>query len=156
VMNYGRIMQLGNPLDVYRRPANTFVASFIGNPPMNLLPCQVDISASKIVFEQERVLDISTQRERWGAIVKNGKNISLGIRPENIAISPTETPGAVPGEVYVVQPLGGEWLVVMQFSDQLVSVRLFQDEQPILGKTAWLTFDLDRTFLYNNEGELLE
>jgi ABC-type sugar transport system ATPase subunit len=156
VMNYGKVMQLGNPLDVYRRPANTFVASFIGNPPMNLLPCQVDVSAGKIVFEQEHALDISAHRERWGAVVKNGSNITLGIRPENIAISPTEKPGAIPGDVYVVQPLGGEWLVIMQVGGQLISVRLFQDEQPVLGKNAWLTFDLDRTFLYNSEGELLE
>jgi multiple sugar transport system ATP-binding protein len=156
VMNLGRVMQLGNPLDVYRRPANTFVAGFIGNPPMNLLPCQVDINAGTIVFEQERTLDITAHRERWGAVVKNGKNITLGIRPENIAVSSTQTPGAIPGQVYVIQPLGGEWLVVMQVGDQLVSVRLFQDEKPILEKNAWLTFDLDRTFLYDSEGELLE
>jgi multiple sugar transport system ATP-binding protein len=156
VMNFGRVMQLGNPLDVYRRPANTFVAAFIGNPPMNLLPCQVDVNAGKIVFEQDRTLDISAHRERWGAVVKNGKNITLGIRPENIAISATETPGAIPGQVYVIQPLGGEWLVVTQVGDQLVSVRLFQDDKPALEKTAWLKFDLDRTFLYDREGELLE
>jgi multiple sugar transport system ATP-binding protein len=156
VMNFGRVMQLGNPLDVYRRPANTFVAAFIGNPPMNLLPCQVDVSAGRIVFEQDRTLDISAHRERWGAVVKTGKDITLGIRPENISVSAAETPGAIPGQVYVIQPLGGEWLVVMQVGDQLVSVRLFQDDKPELDKTAWLSFDLDRTFLYDSEGELLE
>jgi multiple sugar transport system ATP-binding protein len=156
VMNFGRVMQLGHPLDVYRRPANTFVAAFIGNPPMNLLPCQVDVSAGRIVFEQERTLDISAHRERWGAVAQNGKNVTLGIRPENIAISPTETPGAIPGHVYVIQPLGGEWLVVVQVGDELLSVRLFQDDEPQLEKTVWLKFDLDRTFLYDSEGELLE
>jgi multiple sugar transport system ATP-binding protein len=156
VMNFGRIMQVGNPLDVYRRPANTFVAAFIGNPPMNLLPCQVDISAGQIVFEHKHTLDISARREQWGAVIKNGKNITFGIRPENIALTPTEMPGAIPGRVYVIQPLGGEWLVVIEVGDQLVSVRLFQDEKPMLEKTAWLKFDLDRTFLYDTEGELLE
>jgi multiple sugar transport system ATP-binding protein len=156
VMNFGRVMQVGDPLDVYRHPANTFVAAFIGNPPMNLLPCQVDVNAGQIVFEQERTLDITTHRERWGAVVRDGKNVTLGIRPENITVSPTETPGAIPGQVYVMQPLGGEWLVVVQVGDQLVSVRLFQDDKPELGKTAWLRFDLDRTFLYGGEGELLE
>jgi multiple sugar transport system ATP-binding protein len=154
VMNLGRVMQIGKPLDVYRRPANTFVAAFIGNPPMNLLPCQVDVNAGQIVFEQDRTLDIGAHRERWGAAVKNGKDITLGVRPENIAT--TETPGAIPGQVYVIQPLGGEWLVIVQVGGQLVSVRLFQDEKPALEKTAWLTFDLDRTFLYDSQGELLE
>jgi ABC-type sugar transport system ATPase subunit len=156
VMNFGRIMQIGHPLTVYRRPANTFVAAFIGNPPMNLLPCQVDIDAGQIVLEQDRALDISAHRERWGAVVKNGKNITLGIRPENITINPTEAPGAIPSQVYVIQPLGGEWLVVTQVGGQLVSVRLFQDEAPELADTAWLTFDLDRTFLYGEDGGLLE
>jgi len=42
VMDHGRVMQFGSPMDIYRRPANTFVASFIGSPPMNLLECTVD------------------------------------------------------------------------------------------------------------------
>jgi ABC-type sugar transport system ATPase subunit len=156
VMNFGRIMQIGHPLDVYRRPANTFVAAFIGNPPMNLLPGQMDISAGKILFEQGRVLDISAHRARWETAVNNGKQITLGIRPENITISPTEIPDAIPSQVYVTQPLGGEWLVVTQVSGQLVSVRLFQDDEPQLAETAWLKFDLERTFLYGSDGELLE
>ena len=156
VMNFGRIMQLGRPLDVYRRPANTFVASFIGNPPMNLLSCQVDIDAGKIVFEQDVTLDISAHRKRWAAVVKNGQNITLGIRPENIMISPTEIPGAIPSKVYVVQPLGGEWLVVTHVNQELVSVRLFQDDEPLLTQHIWLKFDLERTFLYDEDGELLE
>jgi ABC-type sugar transport system ATPase subunit len=116
----------------------------------------VDANAGHIVFEHGRTLDITAHRERWGAAVKNGRNVTLGIRPENITISPTETPGAIPGHVYVVQPLGGEWLVVVQVGQQLLSVRLFQDDEPELEETAWLTFDLDRTFLYDSEGKLLE
>jgi ABC-type sugar transport system ATPase subunit len=116
----------------------------------------VDANAGHIVFEHGRTLDITAHRERWGAAVKNGRNVTLGIRPENITISPTETPGAIPGHVYVVQPLGGEWLVVVQVADELLSVRLFQDDEPELEETVWLTFDLDRTFLYDSEGELLE
>jgi len=156
VMNYGRVMQLGHPLDVYRRPANTFVAAFIGSPPMNLLPCEVDINAGKILFEGDRVLDIASYRERWGGVLKNGRDITLGVRPENIAISPTEVPGAIPSRVYVIQPLGGEWLVVTQVGGELVSVRLFQDEAPELSENVWLKFDLDRTFLYDKNGDLLQ
>ncbi len=156
VMNYGRVMQLGHPLDVYRRPANTFVAAFIGSPPMNLLPCEVDIHAGKILFEGDRVLDIASYRERWGGVLKNGRDITLGVRPENIAISSTEVPGSIPSRVYVIQPLGGEWLVVTQVGGELVSVRLFQDEAPELSENVWLKFDLDRTFLYDKNGDLLQ
>lgn len=156
VMNHGRVMQLGHPLDVYRRPANTFVAAFIGSPPMNLLPCEVDIQAGKILFEGDRALDISGYRERWGGALKNGRDITLGVRPENISISATEIPGSIPSRVYVVQPLGGEWLVVTQVGAELVSVRLFQDEAPELAEHVWLKLDLDRTFLYDKNGDLLQ
>jgi len=58
--------------------------------------------------------------------------------------------------VYVVQPLGGEWLVVTQVGAELVSVRLFQDEAPELAEHVWLKLDLDRTFLYDKNGDLLQ
>lgn len=156
VMNYGLVMQLGDPLEVYRRPANTFVAGFIGSPPMNLLPCEVDINAGKVVFEGDTVLDISDVRQRWGAIVKNGRKATLGVRPENITLSSTQVAGGIPSHVYVIQPLGGEWLVVTQVGDELVSVRLFQDEKPDVADTVWLKLDLERTFLYDENGDLLK
>ncbi len=156
VMNLGRIMQVGPPLEVYRRPANTFVAAFMGSPPMNLLPCRVDINAGKIVFEQGTTLDISDHRERWAPVITGKRNVTVGVRPENITISPTAVPGAIPSRVYVIQPLGGEWLVVTQVGDELVSVRLFQDEAPELSENVWLKLDLERTFLYDEDGELLQ
>ncbi len=156
VMNYGKIMQIGDPLQVYSRPANTFVASFMGNPPMNLLPCRVDLAAGKIIFDDDYMLDIAAHRERWSAAISNGPQFTLGIRPEHISISPTQLPGTIPSQVYAVQPLGGEWLVVTQVGRELVSVRLFQDEAPPLAETVWLRFDLARTFLYGSDGELLQ
>lgn len=156
VMDRGRIMQLGDPLEVYRRPANTFVASFMGSPPMNLLRCEVDQGAHTIVFEGGHTLDIGAQRERWGAALDRERQIIFGVRPENITIHPAEVPGSIPSRVYVVQPLGGEWLVVTQVGSELVSVRLFQDEAPELAETVWLLFDLERTFLYGTDGNLLQ
>src|SRR5690606_21250099 len=60
VMQSGRIMQLGAPLDVYRRPANLFVASFIGSPPMNLLEARVDIGARRLVINGGASLPLAT------------------------------------------------------------------------------------------------
>lgn len=156
VMNHGLVMQLGDPLEVYRRPANTFVAGFIGSPPMNLLPCEVDMSAGKVIFEQDTVLDIAAYRQRWSTIAQNGHKVTLGVRPENITIHTTQIADGIPSRVYVVQPLGGEWLVVTQVGQELVSVRLFQDEKPDVADVVWLKLDLDRTFLYDENGDLLK
>jgi ABC-type sugar transport system ATPase subunit len=84
VMNGGRIQQAASPMEVYERPANTFVASFIGTPPMNLFP--------------PGVLDLGR---------------TVGVRPENIRISTDGTADGkgLPATVDLVEPLGNETLV---------------------------------------------
>ena len=83
VMNGGRIQQAAPPMEVYERPANTFVASFIGTPPMNLFP--------------PGILDLGR---------------TVGVRPENIGISAGGEAGrGLPATVDIVEPLGSETLV---------------------------------------------
>jgi sn-glycerol 3-phosphate transport system ATP-binding protein len=79
VMNGGRVEQIGNPLDIYQKPATTFVASFIGAPPMNLMPL--------------RDGEIRSQLEAWNGAV--GEAAILGIRPEDFVISPDPLPRGV-------------------------------------------------------------
>ena len=156
VMNYGRVMQLGYPLDVYRRPANTFVAAFIGSPPMNLLPCEVDINAGKVLFEGIARWTFPATASAGAACSKTGAISRSACGPKTFRSARPKSPGSIPSRVYVVQPLGGEWLVVTQVGNELVSVRLFQDEAPDLAENVWLKFDLERTFLYDQNGDLLQ
>src|SRR5205823_12650696 len=80
VMNAGRAEQIGAPLDVYAKPATTFVASFIGSPPMNLMPSKL-----------------------------NGRDVLLGVRPEHLApCAPSEA--NFTAEVDLVEPLGADTL----------------------------------------------
>jgi sn-glycerol 3-phosphate transport system ATP-binding protein len=82
VMNGGRVEQIGNPLDVYQKPATTFVASFIGAPPMNLMPL--------------RASEIRSQFEAGSRAAGDaGDAAILGIRPEDFVISPDPHPGGV-------------------------------------------------------------
>ena len=89
IMNAGRIMQLGTPLEIYRRPANTFVASFIGNPPMNLLPCRVDDADQQ---GRDRRRTTRSARRRSACRQEREARLTLGIRPEHIRVetSPTD------------------------------------------------------------------
>jgi sn-glycerol 3-phosphate transport system ATP-binding protein len=100
VMNAGRAEQIGAPLEVYEKPATTFVAGFIGSPPMNLIPTQ-----------------------------RNGRDILLGVRPEHLEpCSPGEAMMTV--EVDLVEPLGSDTLVYGRIgghaSEARVAVRLHQ------------------------------
>jgi multiple sugar transport system ATP-binding protein len=157
IMNQGRVMQLGAPLEVYHRPRNIFVAGFLGSPPMNLLPCRLDLNKQQLHVNGAALnLAAIPQWQNWAPRVHDGDELVLGIRPEYIALSPTETAQAFPGELYVTQPLGAESLVVLQVQDRTVSVRLFTDEPPQLVGKVWLKPDPQRLFLFNRSGELIE
>lgn len=151
IMNAGKIMQVGTPLEIYRRPTNTFVASFIGNPPMNLLPCRVDTAANQVIIAGDYPISAAAFNLPKG----HGGTVTLGIRPEHIRVETSPTPDGIAGTLYVVQTLGGESLVVAHVGDQLISVRLFGDEVPVLPHDIWLVPDYTRAFFYDEAGDLL-
>ena len=98
VMNAGRVEQMGTPEQVYGKPASSFVASFIGSPPMNLLTGSADGTRFTV---QGLTLVLPAAAPRAGALV-------LGVRPEHVEIHPD---GAWPMVVETIEMLGAERLV---------------------------------------------
>jgi multiple sugar transport system ATP-binding protein len=100
VMNEGRIEQLGEPLELYDRPANLFVAQFIGSPAMN-------------VFEGVHTNGaVEALGARWPCAVKprEGQSVLYGIRPEHLSFDRQ----GIPGEIEVVEPMGAETEVLVK------------------------------------------
>src|SRR5690606_23125407 len=86
VMNKGRSEQVGSPNELYHRPATRFVASFIGSPAMNLLPCELEESDGKLAVRLTGDLALpvpDARRERYQSLRSNGR-LLLGLRPEHI------------------------------------------------------------------------
>ncbi|MBY6346149.1 sn-glycerol-3-phosphate import ATP-binding protein UgpC [Providencia rettgeri] len=115
VMNQGLPEQIGTPAEVFEKPASVFVATFIGSPPMNLLPVQVD--------EQGQIMQDNGQPVQFGpemvpAAVR-GRNVFLGIRPEHIQL---HVPG-VTTQVEMVEILGSEQLLHLGCGDYRIIVR---------------------------------
>ncbi len=157
IMDRGRVIQVGTPAEVYRRPATTFVASFLGSPPMNLFPCKFDQTRRCLVVNGG-VLDLAGM-PAWAGLAAqeaDGADLILGVRPEHLSVHEAEVPQSFPGEMYVTQPLGAETLLLLQVGDTTGSVRLFTDDPPRLGGRVWLQPDLRRVFLYRAGGELVE
>lgn len=154
VMRAGDIMQAGTPLEIYREPANTFVASFIGNPPMNLLPCSLDdgrIHLSAGEASQSLTIDPVYLPDKLTV----GSHFTLGIRPEHMHIQPAASPDAIHGQLYVTQTLGGEALVIVRLGEHLLTIRLFEDEAPSLPPDVYLSVDPERLFFYDADGTLM-
>jgi multiple sugar transport system ATP-binding protein len=108
VMNDGRIEQLGAPLELYDRPANLFVAQFIGSPAMNVI---------EGVFTNNAVQALGAQ---WPVAAKanEGQAVKYGIRPEHIDLGT----GPVQAEVVVVEPMGAETELVVKVGGATVTV----------------------------------
>ena len=108
VMNEGRIEQLGEPLELYDRPANLFVAQFIGSPAMNVF---------EGVFRNGAVEALGA---RWPASARaaEGQTVRYGIRPEHLSLQQ----GGIPAEVEVVEPMGAETEILVKAGGQTLTV----------------------------------
>ncbi|MEW6232238.1 MAG: ABC transporter ATP-binding protein [Chloroflexota bacterium] len=156
IMNQGRIIQVGTPLEVYRRPQTTFVAGFIGSPPMNLVPCHMEIGveAAHLVGTTFR-LDLTSLRDRLALTFRDGEEVILGIRPEHLTLCGQGDPFAIPAETYAIQPLGAECVVILLVDNTTISVRLFTGEPPQPAGRVWVALNPERILVYRKSGELV-
>ncbi|MCG5074347.1 ABC transporter ATP-binding protein [Paraburkholderia tagetis] len=104
VMNAGRIEQIGKPLDLYDKPANLFVASFLGSPSMNFAAGTVMSDARGTALVLEDGVRIAIPEGRASVGMQAGARVTLGIRPEHIETQH----GEVPFNVEVIEPTGAE------------------------------------------------
>jgi len=111
VMRDGNIEQIGDPLEVYDRPVNTFVAGFIGSPAMNFIEgtLRLDNGAARVVTEDGTVLPVAAP---GGA--GEGETVIYGIRPEHFTL--TDAGEGLPAEVVVIEPTGAEIIIVCRFA----------------------------------------
>jgi multiple sugar transport system ATP-binding protein len=150
VMDKGRIVQMGPPLEVYRRPATTFVANFLGSPPMNLLPVRVEGDSVTALADPGFRVALPPGVE---GRVEPGRSLLLGVRPEHLLLGKPGADGAIEGSLYSVEPLGAESLVTIEVGGSLVTARLFGDEEPRLEPRVALRPDPDRLHLFSDSGE---
>src|SRR5690242_21837165 len=106
LLSGGRVQQYAPPQEVFDRPANRFVAEFVGNPPMNILDVALDPQRAGIVVGGSRV----PLGDRYRACAAAGIS-QVGVRARDLDLVPAGTPGSVLGSVYVVEPLGDEVFV---------------------------------------------
>jgi ABC-type sugar transport system ATPase subunit len=154
VMDQGRVRQLGAPLDVYHRPRNTFVASFIGSPPMNLLPAHRD--GDFLVVRAEPVVIRIPARGVTGALGESAE-VTVGVRPEHLRVVEHPSASSFGAGVYAVEPLGSETLLRVRVGEHELVVRTHDDGAPLhrVGDTVHVEFDPARLHYFGPDGNLL-
>jgi len=152
IMNHGRVVQIGAPLEVYRNPADTFVARFLGSPPMNLMPGRVAPGGAVTVGEAVLEIDIEG---------RPGEEVTVGIRPEDLTVarrqgSEGRRTGRLQGRIAAIEPLGAETLVVVELPGVPgdVTCRAARDFTGRPGETVLLDADLDGVRPFDPETSL--
>jgi multiple sugar transport system ATP-binding protein len=137
VMKDGRVQQIGEPLELYGRPANRFVAGFIGSPAMNFLDVSI-ISANGALWAEAQGLRVRvSDRIRSRA----GSRVTLGVRPEALRLANGTGDYSFPTEVDVVEPLGNE--ILLNFRAGGVPMVARVDPSTRVGAHASVRFALD-------------
>tara|TARA_R110002020_G_scaffold2200_4_gene10200 strand:- start:1720 stop:2802 length:1083 start_codon:yes stop_codon:yes gene_type:complete len=152
VLNAGVVQQVGSPLELYHRPANLFVAGFIGSPKMNFIDVKVEaIGAGSLTVSGPDMTALTLPVAADG--LQLGSPLTLGTRPHQLL--PAEQ-GAITGTVILVEHLGNETIVNLRLtSGKAVVVGLDGDFRVALGDSLHLNPDVEKALLFDAEGKTL-
>jgi multiple sugar transport system ATP-binding protein len=127
LMKEGKVQQIGTPEELYKRPANLFVASFIGSPQINLVDGTLVRKNGSLSFRSDA---FTIEINRMGGLEEHlGQNVVLGIRPE--AVLPGE--GPITGIIEFVENLGSETILYIKVGDIRLTARVLLDIRPGIG-----------------------
>jgi multiple sugar transport system ATP-binding protein len=175
VMHQGLVQQFAEPSTVYDRPANMFVAGFMGSPSMNFLPAQIAYGAASlagptslakpagptVVLDEGNGQTIRLPLPEGIKSDSDGRSVVLGIRPENLTgydrRHTEETPylGTIEAQVEVVEPTGAETMVVVRIAGKEVIARFEPNASPAVGERVKLAVDMAKACLFDPETQML-
>ena len=157
VMRDGYIEQVGKPIELFEKPANTFVAGFIGSPPMNLIPAKIVNSDTGLKMDFDGKLQIPVP-EKSDTKFRDGMEVVMGLRTEDLTIDngdnrfPEEW--KTDGIVEVVEPLGGETNMHMDFQGVKFIARSEGRRIINIGEKIRLSLNLQHLHIFNAETSL--
>ncbi|TEU15413.1 MAG: TOBE domain-containing protein, partial [Anaerolineales bacterium] len=153
VMNEGVMEQLDPPEEVYDRPRSAFVASFVGSPSMNLIPCQAELQDDGLVLSCA-AFRLPLTKEVQSRAGFHTRQLLLGIRPEHVTIVEGVGQEGISATVDIVQPLGDEQIVDLSLKDGTV-IKMIAPLELELAPADKLMVDLsqDRLSLFDAHSE---
>jgi multiple sugar transport system ATP-binding protein len=155
VLKGGVIQQVDTPRNLYSRPANRFVASFIGSPPMSFLSAELEErdAALRVAGEGFSLRLPEATRARFAA--GGPRKVLLGIRPESLsrAAEGQDAESRIQAEVEVVEPIGGEAYLQLRVGAQALTARIEDYEGIEVGQRIELAIRMERARLFDPESE---
>ncbi|MGA2043420.1 MAG: sn-glycerol-3-phosphate ABC transporter ATP-binding protein UgpC [Roseiarcus sp.] len=159
VMHKGELQQFAQPRDVYDRPANMFVAGFMGSPSMNFLGAEVvGDRGERVLLDNGDAAPIPLDLARPAGAAASRRAV-LGLRPEHISLHHPERAAdgraLVAAPVEIVEPTGAETMVALRLAGREVVARFEPHEAPEVGQTVTVALDMARACLFDAQTERL-
>jgi ABC-type sugar transport system ATPase subunit len=127
IMQRGSIVQIGAPLDLYRHPVNTFVGTFLGSPPMNLIDD-----------------------------TRDGTRMTIGVRAEDVVVTAAAAEGSAEARILVVEPMGSETLVTLDYRSQRLVARVTGDARFEPGQSVGVRLPPERVLRFDGDGKRVD
>ena len=158
VLHKGVLQQFDRPRAVYERPANMFVAGFMGSPSMNFLPAEIVEAGGKLAVSIQAANGTPVLLPIAGLVGSAGRRVVLGIRPEHFGRftgSGNPTIGMIEAPTEVVEPTGAETMVVLRAAGSEIIARFEPDDAPEVGEVVKLSVDMNKACLFDPETQVL-
>ena len=154
VMKDGIVQQVAAPKEIYDHPANKFVASFIGSPPMNFFDAELELHEGTASLTGPS-FNFSVNGNVAQALSQaSSRNVTLGVRPEDILLDDGSTPGAMRMRVDVVETLGAEQHLFLTSERNSMLARVASDFPASIGDQLNATIDPRKLHVFNSESGL--
>ena len=151
VMKKGRLQQFDTPMNIYNRPANRFVAEFVGSPSMNFVEGEIDAATETFVSDSLR---IPLHRSHLGKLSGQSK-LTMGIRPEHIQVLSEPREDAVAASVYVTELMGNETFVFLSVGSNRLIARAPADFRADVESKVCLLIAHEKAHFFDSNGDLL-
>jgi ABC-type sugar transport system ATPase subunit len=147
VMREGKIVQVGTFREMYDDPYDSFVAGFLGDPPLNLLPCRYDAGTARLIGEGNLEVALSSHTNA----LDHGQELLLGVRPEHVRLTSQDTHGVLRGRISHFEPRIADRIkiVYVDLMPQLVAAKVPYETSIAIGESIGIRFDPANLLLFD-------
>ena len=142
IIKDGKVIQVGTPEEIYNNPTHSWIGSFIGSPPMNLIKVQAD----------SNLLNIGSQKIDFNNSLSG--SIVMGLRPENITVA--KQGGKLHGTILFFEYLGDSKIITVNIEDELIKIKVFDTADLSIGDKIFIDFNVGDIRLFNANGNSMK
>ena len=159
VMNKGKIQQVGRPDEIYLKPANVFVAGFVGTPQMNFFDATVEVKDDEIILDASD-FKVRLPKDYLPVLQEyNGKTVIVGIRPEHIypeghAPTTAKKLSWIEGTVDFVEALGSDTILHLNTGNMILVVKISGSHHYEIGSKVKVALDLSNIHVFDKESQV--